>query len=64
MESKVASSQISPTQAPVLSGPRPPRCLFCDSLSHVKSNCVELEDALKKGIVALNVKSHIVHPET
>jgi Aspartyl protease len=59
----------NPVYAPVSSAfppnaNRPFRCLFCDSLDHEKRDCAELDEALLKGVVAINPRGQMIHPTT
>jgi hypothetical protein len=48
--------------------PRPfdriPRCVFCDSTEHRRSQCLNCSDALGRGLVYFNEKGHIVNAAT
>jgi len=37
-------------------------CIWCNSTSHSrKGDCLELDDALKKGLITINAKGHIIN---
>jgi len=63
MNPQTAAAQSKPS--PVKTTDRIYRCVWCDSASHSrKADCPDLGDAVKRGLVAINVKGRIVNTST